>query len=61
VLELGCGTGNAIFPLLQDISNPRLFAHACDFSKTAVNVVKSTIDDIAKQEEDKTSAGSINN
>ncbi|KAJ1917095.1 hypothetical protein H4219_003397 [Mycoemilia scoparia] len=61
VLELGCGAGNAIFPLLQDISDPRLFVHACDFSKTAVDVVKSTIDDIAKQEEDETSGGNINN
>ncbi|XP_060208528.1 uncharacterized protein LOC132635932 [Lycium barbarum] len=39
VLEVGCGAGNTIFPLLATI--PNIFVHACDFSPRAVNLVKS--------------------
>ncbi|KAG9157333.1 hypothetical protein Leryth_004974 [Lithospermum erythrorhizon] len=35
---VGCGAGNTIFPLLS--TNPDIFAHACDFSPRAVNIVK---------------------
>ncbi|KAJ2032934.1 hypothetical protein H4S03_005994 [Coemansia sp. S3946] len=42
IMEVGCGAGNAVFPLLADIYDPRLFVYACDYSKTAVDVVKST-------------------
>ncbi|KAJ2765873.1 hypothetical protein IWQ57_004607, partial [Coemansia nantahalensis] len=42
IMEVGCGAGNAVFPLLEDIEDPRLFVHACDFSKAAVDVVKSS-------------------
>ena len=38
VLELGCGVGNFIFPVLE--SNPLLFIYACDFSKRAIEFVK---------------------
>ncbi|KAI8080144.1 methyltransferase-like protein 6-like protein [Gilbertella persicaria] len=38
-LEVGCGVGNFVFPLLAD--NPSLFIYACDFSERAVNMVKS--------------------
>eukprot|EP00294_Goniomonas_avonlea_P003853 CAMPEP_0114565326 /NCGR_PEP_ID=MMETSP0114-20121206/14246_1 /TAXON_ID=31324 /ORGANISM="Goniomonas sp, Strain m" /LENGTH=263 /DNA_ID=CAMNT_0001751557 /DNA_START=1 /DNA_END=789 /DNA_ORIENTATION=+ len=38
VLEIGCGVGNTVFPLLE--SNPGLFFHACDFSIRAVTFVK---------------------
>lgn len=38
-LEVGCGVGNFIFPLIAD--NPSLFMYACDFSKRAVDMVKS--------------------
>lgn len=37
-LEVGCGVGNTIFPLLQ--TNPTIFVHACDFSPKAVELVK---------------------
>ncbi|CAI5524279.1 unnamed protein product [Closterium sp. Naga37s-1] len=33
VLEVGCGAGNTVFPLLAD--DPHLFALACDFSPRA--------------------------
>ena len=38
LLEAGCGVGNLFFPLLEEI--PKLFIHACDFSKRAVQFVK---------------------
>ncbi|MCD9646441.1 hypothetical protein HAX54_036263 [Datura stramonium] len=38
ILEVGCGAGNTIFPLLATI--PNIFIHACDFSPRAVNLVK---------------------
>ncbi|KAJ1829514.1 hypothetical protein LPJ56_000276 [Coemansia sp. RSA 2599] len=41
IMEVGCGAGNAVFPLLADIRDPRLFVYACDYSKTAVEVVKA--------------------
>lgn len=40
LLEVGCGAGNFIFPLLSE--NPSsFFVHACDFSPRAVDLVKS--------------------
>ncbi|KAG8927134.1 hypothetical protein FRC02_008434 [Tulasnella sp. 418] len=41
ILEVGCGAGNAVFPLLASNQNPELVLHACDFSKNAIRVVKS--------------------
>jgi len=41
VMEIGCGAGNTMFPLLRESKNPKLFVYACDFSSTAVEVVKS--------------------
>jgi 2-polyprenyl-3-methyl-5-hydroxy-6-metoxy-1,4-benzoquinol methylase len=41
VLEVGCGVGNTIFPLLAEF--PQIFLHACDFSPRAVNLVKVCI------------------
>ncbi|GAB1605083.1 methyltransferase-like protein 6 isoform X2 [Argonauta hians] len=36
-LEVGCGVGNFLFPLLEETG---LFFYACDFSKRAVDFVK---------------------
>ncbi|BBG95073.1 S-adenosyl-L-methionine-dependent methyltransferases superfamily protein [Prunus dulcis] len=63
ILEVGCGAGNTIFPLLETYTDA--FVHACDFSPHAVNLVKAhkdftdsrvsafvcdlTIDDLSKQ------------
>ncbi|XP_027169711.1 uncharacterized methyltransferase C3H7.11-like isoform X3 [Coffea eugenioides] len=38
VLEVGCGAGNTIFPLIA--AYPNIFVHACDFSPQAVSLVK---------------------
>ncbi|XP_070566837.1 tRNA N(3)-cytidine methyltransferase METTL6-like [Ptychodera flava] len=38
LLEVGCGVGNFLFPLLEE--SPGLFIHACDFSPRAVQFVK---------------------
>lgn len=39
MLEVGCGTGHTVLPLI--ISNPHLRAYACDFSAIAVNLLVS--------------------
>ncbi|KAL3683159.1 hypothetical protein R1sor_001181 [Riccia sorocarpa] len=39
VLEVGCGAGNTVFPLIAQY--PDLFVYACDFSPRAVDVVKA--------------------
>ncbi|SPO27927.1 probable ABP140 - actin filament-binding protein [Ustilago trichophora] len=41
VLEVGCGAGNTVFPLLEINKNPKLRIHACDYSSEAVSVVRS--------------------
>ncbi|KAF8579938.1 methyltransferase [Ramaria rubella] len=41
VLEIGCGAGNAVFPLLSSNQNPDLSIIACDYSPRAVELVKS--------------------
>ncbi|KAF2454828.1 S-adenosyl-L-methionine-dependent methyltransferase [Lineolata rhizophorae] len=40
VLEVGAGAGNSAFPIMTNNRNPRLVMHACDFSKTAVDVIR---------------------
>ncbi|KAJ1922133.1 hypothetical protein IWQ60_006587 [Tieghemiomyces parasiticus] len=41
VMEIGCGAGNAFFPLLaENQADPDYYAYACDFSETAVRVVR---------------------
>lgn len=36
-LQVGCGVGNTLYPLLE--VNPELRIHACDFSAVAVEVL----------------------
>lgn len=41
VLEVGAGAGNTAFPILAHNQNSKLKLHACDFSKKAVEVMRS--------------------
>ena len=38
LFEVGCGVGNFLFPLLNEL--PNLFVYACDFSSTAIQLVR---------------------
>ncbi|NXA32916.1 METL2 protein, partial [Eudromia elegans] len=42
VLEVGCGAGNSVFPILKVLRNtPGTFLYCCDFASGAVDLVKS--------------------
>ncbi|TCD61526.1 hypothetical protein EIP91_008287 [Steccherinum ochraceum] len=41
IVEIGCGAGNAVFPLLDSNRNPKLHLHAYDYSSQAVKLVQN--------------------
>ena len=41
ILEIGCGAGNTCFPILRNNENPSLRIHAVDYSKKAIDLIKS--------------------
>lgn len=44
VLEVGAGAGNTAFPILRENQNPYIMIHAYDFSKKAVETMRSSPD-----------------
>ncbi|XP_068743963.1 tRNA N(3)-methylcytidine methyltransferase METTL2-like isoform X1 [Montipora capricornis] len=44
ILEVGCGVGNTVFPILEANNDPHLFVHCCDFSSNAISLVKEHYD-----------------
>ncbi|NWI41783.1 METL2 protein, partial [Picathartes gymnocephalus] len=42
ILEVGCGAGNSVFPILKVLCNtPGTFLYCCDFASGAVELIKS--------------------
>ncbi|XP_041366113.1 tRNA N(3)-methylcytidine methyltransferase METTL2-like isoform X2 [Gigantopelta aegis] len=44
ILEVGCGVGNTVYPVLQTNNDPDLMVYCCDFSPTAIQLVKEHLD-----------------
>ncbi|RPB01047.1 methyltransferase [Choiromyces venosus 120613-1] len=44
IVELGCGAGNTLFPVLRLNRNQELCIHGCDFSRKAVELVRAQED-----------------
>ncbi|KAK2829544.1 hypothetical protein Q7C36_017534 [Tachysurus vachellii] len=44
ILEVGCGVGNTVFPILKTNNDPGLFVYCCDFSSTAIDLVRSNLE-----------------
>ncbi|XP_041663194.1 mRNA N(3)-methylcytidine methyltransferase METTL8 [Cheilinus undulatus] len=40
ILEVGCGVGNSVFPIVNSIKGADAFLYCCDFSSCAIQLVK---------------------
>ncbi|XP_037646190.1 mRNA N(3)-methylcytidine methyltransferase METTL8 [Sebastes umbrosus] len=40
ILEVGCGVGNSVFPIVSSIKQTDAFLYCCDFSTCAIQLVK---------------------
>ncbi|XP_077392323.1 tRNA N(3)-cytidine methyltransferase METTL8, mitochondrial [Festucalex cinctus] len=41
ILEVGCGVGNSVFPIINNIKENGAFLYCCDFSPHAIQLLKS--------------------
>ncbi|XP_039884054.1 mRNA N(3)-methylcytidine methyltransferase METTL8 [Simochromis diagramma] len=41
ILEVGCGVGNSVFPIVNNIKETDSFLYCCDFSPRAIQLVKN--------------------
>uniref|UniRef100_A0A3B4AA12 tRNA N(3)-cytidine methyltransferase n=1 Tax=Periophthalmus magnuspinnatus TaxID=409849 RepID=A0A3B4AA12_9GOBI len=41
ILEVGCGVGNSLFPILSTIKKTDAFVYCCDFSSNAIELMKA--------------------
>uniref|UniRef100_A0A672JF59 tRNA N(3)-cytidine methyltransferase n=1 Tax=Salarias fasciatus TaxID=181472 RepID=A0A672JF59_SALFA len=39
ILEVGCGVGNSVFPILKNIKGTDSFLYGCDFSQRAIQLI----------------------
>lgn len=44
IFEVGCGVGNTVYPVLKANNDPNLMVYCCDFSSTAIDLVKENPD-----------------
>ena len=42
ILEIGCGNGSTVFPVLLDSNHPDTYIYCCDFSASAVEIVRQS-------------------